>query len=103
MMWFERFGLNLTAPDRLSILLEDAKCWNYDGISQAFYSNDPDFTIEIGSVEHEGGNYWWQNLYFENARQFDYHLKYKNKIIKTLPVVNYYNEGLTQGKIANVF
>lgn len=94
-MWFERFGLNLTAPDRFSILLEDAKCWDYDGISQAFYSNDPDFTIEIGSVEHEGGNYWWQNLYFENARQFDYHLKYKNKIIKTLPVINYYNEGLT--------
>jgi hypothetical protein len=60
-MWAERFGLDLPATKRFSLILEDTDNWNYNGINGAFYALDPDFTIDIGDTEFEGGQYWWQN------------------------------------------
>ena len=93
-MWSERFGLDISAPKRFSTILEDSSNWVYDGINKAYYTIDPDFTIEIGEVEHEGGNYWWQNVLVEKPNQYSYYLKYKNAVIEELPVVHFYNENL---------
>ncbi|WP_052241789.1 hypothetical protein [Plesiomonas shigelloides] len=91
----ERFGLDLPAPKRFSTILEDSENWVYDGINKAYYAIDPDFTIDIGEVEYEGGNYWWQNIHIEKTKQYKYYLKYKNAVIKDLLVVHYKNENLT--------
>lgn len=94
-MWSERFGLDLPAPKRFSTILEDSENWVYDGINKAYYAIDPDFTIDIGEVECEGGNYWWQNIPIEKTKQYTYYLKYKNAVIKDLLVVHYKKENLT--------
>lgn len=93
-MWFERFGLDLSAPKRFSTILEDSGNWVYDGVNKAYYAIDPDFTIDIGEVESDGGNYWWQNVFFETPRQYKYYLKYKSAVIEELSVVHYYKENL---------
>lgn len=93
-MWSERFGLDLSAPKRFSIILEDSENWIYDGVDKAYYAVDPDFTIEIGELEYEGGNYWWQNVLVEQPKQYNYYLKYKNAVIEELLVVHYYKENL---------
>lgn len=93
-MWVERFGLDLTASKRFSFILEDAENWNYDGINEAFYALDPDFTIEVGNTECEGGQYWWQNSFFEKPRKYNYILKFKNTIMHEVPVIHFRNENL---------
>lgn len=93
-MWYERFGLDLSAPKRFSTILEDSGNWVYDGINKSYYLIDPDFTIDIGQIEYEGGNYWWQNVLSEKPKQYKYYLKYKNAIIEELLVVHYSKENL---------
>lgn len=94
-MWTERFGLNLSAIDRFSLILEDSKNWIYDGINKAYYSNDSSFTIEIGDIEYTGGSYWWQTALIEEPQHYYYYLKYNNTEIHKILVVHYYNESLT--------
>ncbi|ASM51569.1 hypothetical protein PESP_a3814 [Pseudoalteromonas espejiana DSM 9414] len=93
-MWVERFGLDLTASKRFSFILEDAENWKYDGINEAFYALDPDFTIEVSNTECEGGQYWWQNSFFEKPRKYNYILKFKNTIMHEVPVIHFRNENL---------
>lgn len=93
-MWVERFGLDLTASKRFSFILEDAENWKYDGINEAFYALDPDFTIEVSNIECEGGQYWWQNSFFEKPRKYNYILKFKNTIMHEVPVIHFRNENL---------
>ncbi|MUK43331.1 ATP-binding protein [Aliivibrio fischeri] len=94
MMWKERFGLDLTAKDKFSYILLDMKNWQYDGISHAYYTLDPDYTIEIGEEESGNGNYWWQNIYFEKPMMYSYVLKFKNAEIYEIPIIHYRNENL---------
>ena len=93
-MWAERFGLDLPASKRFSFILEDVDNWNYNGINGAFYALDPDFTIEIGDTEFEGGQYWWQNSLIEKPIKYNYILKFKNTIMHEVPVVHFQNENL---------
>lgn len=93
-MWAERFGLDLPAAKRFSLILEDAENWAYNGISGAFYALDPDFTIEIGDTEFEGGQYWWQNALVEKPIKYNYLLKFKNTIMHEVPVIHFQDENL---------
>ncbi|MBB1281540.1 helix-turn-helix domain-containing protein [Pseudoalteromonas sp. SR41-1] len=93
-MWRERFDLDLSASKRFSFILEDTENWNYNGNNGAFYTLDPDFTIEIGDTECEGGQYWWQNCFFEKPIKYNYMLKFKNTIMHEVPVVHFKNENL---------
>ncbi len=93
-MWAERFGLDLTATKRFGLILEDTENWNYNGIHGAFYALDPDFTIEVGDTEFEGGQYWWQNAIVEKPIKYNYLLKFKNTIMHEVPVIHFQNENL---------
>jgi hypothetical protein len=93
-MWAERFGLDLPATKRFSLILEDTDNWNYNGINGAFYALDPDFTIEIGETEFEGGQYWWQNALVEKPIKYNYLLKFKNAVLHEVPVIHFQNENL---------
>jgi hypothetical protein len=93
-MWRERFGLNDKASDRFKKVLLDFNNWKYDGIDSAFYDIDPDFTIEIGDSETDGGKFWWEEGFFEKPTKYHYHLKYKKVELHKLPVVRFRSENL---------
>lgn len=93
-MWRERFGLNDKASDRFMKVLLDFNKWQYDGIDSAFYDIDPDYTIEIGSSETDGGKFWWEEGLFEKTTKYYYHLKYKKVELHKIPVVRFRSENL---------
>lgn len=93
-MWRERFGLNDKASDRFMNVLVDFNNWQYDGIDSAFYDIDPDYTIEIGDSETDGGKFWWEEGLFEKTTKYYYHLKYKKVELHKIPVVRFRSENL---------
>lgn len=93
-MWRERFGLTQAAEERFKSVLLEFENWRYDGISKAYYSLDPDYSIEIEQGEKKG-QYWWQLEYFEKPTAFDYVLKYKDKELYKIPVLRFHGENLS--------
>lgn len=93
-MWRERFGLDKKVSERFISILLDFKNWKYDGISQAFYEIEPEFTIEIGDSEGTGGKFWWEESLFEKPDRFYYYLKYKNVLLHKILVIRFRSENL---------
>lgn len=94
LMWRERFRLDLKSTEKFKSILLDYKNWQYDGVDNAFYNLDPDYSIKIGSKEERGGKFWWQNIFFEDSYSYDYCLKYKNANIHKIKVIRFRSENL---------
>jgi len=94
LMWRERFGLTLSAEERFVSVLLEYENWRYDGVSKAYYSLDPDYSIEIEEDKDSQGQYWWQLDFFENPIRSLYTLKYKDKELYKVPVLRFYSENL---------
>jgi len=94
LMWRERFHLDLKSTEKFKLILLDYENWQYDGIDSAFYNLDPDYSILIGSREEQGGNFWWQNIFFEEPYSYYYCLKYKNTSIHKIKVIRFRSENL---------
>lgn len=94
LMWRERFGLTLSAEERFKSILLEYNNWRYDEKSKAYYSVDPDYSLEIEEEEEREGQYWWQLELFEKTIGSVYVLKYKDKELYRLPVQRFYNENL---------
>lgn len=59
-MWKERFGLNLNISDKFIKILKEHEHWQSDGCSSAYYTLDPNMTLETSNNESiVNGNYWW--------------------------------------------
>jgi schlafen family protein len=93
-MWRERFGLTLSVEERFITILLDYENWRYDGVSKAFYSLEPDYSIEIEEDENVQGKYWWQIDFFEKPVGSTYILKYKDKELYKLLVQRFHSENL---------
>jgi len=94
LMWKERFGLTLTAEERYVEILLDFRNWRYDGISKAYYTIDPDYSLEIEQDDNGEGQCWWQNELVEKTIGSIYFLKYKDKDVYSLPVKRFHSENL---------
>lgn len=96
LMWRERFGLTLSAEERFKHILLECDNWRYDGMNKAYYSKDPDYSIEIekDNDSEGGGQYWWQSKLVEKAIGTAYVLRYRGVDIYRLPVQRFCSENL---------
>lgn len=84
-MWRERFGLNLSAIDKILSLMSDPLQWekNFGNSESAYYRNNPEYHIEFGELRkfhsREAFCYFYPNpnaflgiadFYFNNTRLF---------------------------------
>ncbi len=93
-MWRERFGLDKKASERFVDILRDTSNWKYDGVSQAFYDLDPDYTIQIGDDGQSGGKFWWEANLVEQPDRYYYYLRYKNVELHKVLAIRYRSENL---------